>query len=180
MNELLDFFVQGRHWVRFQRIRSAVWETLSTVHLVPHHPQRILRETAQTWQEDYVNLKAKPKGIPHILPQFVSLFAETISVMSANIAFIKVFLRSSYSYLQKFAGEQVISNREESWMPLIFYRASLMGTAEGEDATSFISSDTNKQPSLTNRSRSPSIKQVNSEGKTPRRSSFIVMQCVKR
>lgn len=51
-------------------------------------------------------------------------------------------------------------------MPLIYYRASLMGTAEGEDATSFISSDTNKQPSLTNRSRSPSMKQVNSEGKS--------------
>lgn len=49
-------------------------------------------------------------------------------------------------------------------MPLIYYRASLMGTAEGEDAVSFISSDTNKQPSLTNLSRSPSIKQVNLEG----------------
>lgn len=49
-------------------------------------------------------------------------------------------------------------------MPLIYYRASLMGTAEGEDAISFISSDTNKQPSLSNRSRSPSVRQVNSEG----------------
>ncbi|KAK7154357.1 hypothetical protein R3I94_007635 [Phoxinus phoxinus] len=77
---------------------------------------------------------------------------------------LKLDKKTIYSYLQKFAGEQVISNREESWMPLIYYRASLMGTAEGEDATSFISSDTNKQPSLTNRSRSPSIKQVNSEG----------------
>lgn len=48
-------------------------------------------------------------------------------------------------------------------MPLIYYRASLMGTAEGEDAVSFISSDTNKQPSLSNYSRSPSIKQVQFE-----------------
>ncbi|XP_039533123.1 cohesin subunit SA-2 [Pimephales promelas] len=77
---------------------------------------------------------------------------------------LKLDKKTIYSYLQKFAGEQVISNREESWMPLIYYRASLMGTAEGEDATSFISSDTNKQPSLTNRSRSPSIRLVNSEG----------------
>lgn len=51
-------------------------------------------------------------------------------------------------------------------MPLIYYRASLQGTTEGEDAVSFISSDTNKQPSLTNRSRSPSIKPAASEGTT--------------
>lgn len=51
-------------------------------------------------------------------------------------------------------------------MPLIYYRASLQGTAEGEDAVSFISSDTNKQLSLTNRSRSPSIKPAASEGTT--------------
>lgn len=50
-------------------------------------------------------------------------------------------------------------------MPLIYYRASLQGTAEGEDAVSFISSDTNKQFSL-NRSRSPSIKPAASEGTT--------------
>lgn len=71
--------------------------------------------------------------------------------------------KTIYSYLQRFAGEQIINNREESWMPLIYYRASLMGTAEGEDAVSFISSDTNKQPSLSNHSRSPSIKQVQFE-----------------
>lgn len=51
-------------------------------------------------------------------------------------------------------------------MPLIYYKASLQGTAEGEDAVSFISSDTNKQLSLTNRSRSPSIKPAASEGTT--------------
>uniref|UniRef100_A0AAR2L5C1 Cohesin subunit SA n=1 Tax=Pygocentrus nattereri TaxID=42514 RepID=A0AAR2L5C1_PYGNA len=72
--------------------------------------------------------------------------------------------KTIYSYLQRFAGEQTINNREECWMPLIYYRASLQGTAEGEDAVSFISSDTNKQPSLTNRSKSPSIRQAISEG----------------
>ncbi|XP_048049397.1 cohesin subunit SA-2 isoform X2 [Megalobrama amblycephala] len=94
-------------------------------------------------------------------PPYIS-YLTILSEFSGKL--LKPDKKTIYSYLQKFAGEQVINNREESWMPLIYYRASLMGTAEGEDATSFISSDTNKQPSLTNRSRSPSMKQVNSEG----------------
>ncbi|XP_055726944.1 cohesin subunit SA-2 isoform X2 [Salvelinus fontinalis] len=64
-----------------------------------------------------------------------------------------------YTYLQRYVSEQTISNREECWLPLIYYRASLLATgAEGEDAVSFISSDTLKQPSLANRSRSPSVR----------------------
>ncbi|XP_073701441.1 cohesin subunit SA-2 isoform X1 [Garra rufa] len=94
-------------------------------------------------------------------PPYVS-YLTILSEFSSKL--LKPDKKTIYSYLQKFAGEQVISNREESWMPLIYYRASLMGTAEGEDAVSFISSDTNKQPSITNRSRSPSVKQLNSEG----------------
>lgn len=94
-------------------------------------------------------------------PPYVS-YLTILSEFSSKL--LKPDKKTIYGYLQKFAGEQVISNREESWMPLIYYRASLMGTAEGEDAVSFISSDTNKQPSLTNRSRSPSIRLVQSEG----------------
>lgn len=94
-------------------------------------------------------------------PPYIS-YLTILSEFSSKL--LKPDKKTIYSYLQKFAGEQVINNREESWMPLIYYRASLMGTAEGEDAISFISSDTNKQPSLTNRSRSPSVKQVISEG----------------
>uniref|UniRef100_A0A8C2A8N0 Cohesin subunit SA n=1 Tax=Cyprinus carpio TaxID=7962 RepID=A0A8C2A8N0_CYPCA len=94
-------------------------------------------------------------------PPYIS-YLTILSEFSSKL--LKPDKKTIYSYLQKFAGEQVINNREESWMPLIYYRASLMGTAEGEDAISFISSDTNKQPSLSNRSRSPSIRQVNSEG----------------
>uniref|UniRef100_A0A671NT07 Cohesin subunit SA n=1 Tax=Sinocyclocheilus anshuiensis TaxID=1608454 RepID=A0A671NT07_9TELE len=89
-------------------------------------------------------------------PPYIS-YLTILSEFSSKL--LKPDKKTIYSYLQKFAGEQVINNREESWMPLIYYRASLMGTAEGEDAISFISSDTNKQPSLTNRSRSPSVKQ---------------------
>ncbi|CAB1346790.1 unnamed protein product [Coregonus sp. 'balchen'] len=59
----------------------------------------------------------------------------------------------------RYVSEQTISNREECWLPLIYYRASLLATgAEGEDAVSFISSDTLKQPSPANRSRSPSVR----------------------
>ncbi|KAI1885075.1 hypothetical protein AGOR_G00216460 [Albula goreensis] len=71
--------------------------------------------------------------------------------------------KTVYSYLQKCAGEHTINNRDESWLPLVYYRASLLATADGEDAVSYISSDTFKQPSLTNRSRSPSIKQPPSD-----------------
>ncbi|KAJ8247033.1 hypothetical protein GJAV_G00257990 [Gymnothorax javanicus] len=72
--------------------------------------------------------------------------------------------KTVYSYLQKCAGEHTVNNRDESWLPLVYYRASLLATAEGEDVVSYISSDTFKQPSLTNRSRSPSIKQPPSDG----------------
>ncbi|XP_052004193.1 cohesin subunit SA-2-like [Xyrauchen texanus] len=93
-------------------------------------------------------------------PPYIS-YLTILSEFSSKL--LKPDKKTVYSYLQKFAGEQVINNREESWMPLIYYKASLMGTAEGEDAISFISSDTNKQPSLTNHSRSPSMNQVNAE-----------------
>ncbi|KAK1797783.1 hypothetical protein P4O66_008134, partial [Electrophorus voltai] len=73
--------------------------------------------------------------------------------------------KTIYSYLQRYTGEQTINIREECWIPLIYYRASLQATAEGEDAASFISSDTNRQPSLTNRSRSPSVRQATVEGR---------------
>uniref|UniRef100_A0A673KVG6 Cohesin subunit SA n=1 Tax=Sinocyclocheilus rhinocerous TaxID=307959 RepID=A0A673KVG6_9TELE len=99
-------------------------------------------------------------------PPYIS-YLTILSEFSSKL--LKPDKKTIYSYLQKFAGEQVINNREESWMPLIYYRTSLMGTAEGEDAISFISSDTNKQPSLSNRSRSPSVKQVNSEGMNSQR-----------
>uniref|UniRef100_A0A8B9LL21 Cohesin subunit SA n=1 Tax=Astyanax mexicanus TaxID=7994 RepID=A0A8B9LL21_ASTMX len=85
--------------------------------------------------------------------------------------------KTVYSYLQRYAGEQTINNREECWMPLIYYRASLQGTAEGEDAVSFISSDTNKQPSLTNRSKSPSIRQATSEGMSTLEDYWYTVLC---
>ncbi|KAK3543866.1 hypothetical protein QTP70_030052 [Hemibagrus guttatus] len=96
----------------------------------------------------------------HSPPPYLS-YLTILSEFSSKL--LKPDKKTIYSYLQRYTGEQSISNREECWMPLIYYRASLQGTAEGEDAVSFISSDTNKQHSLTNLSRSPSIKPAASE-----------------
>ncbi|MCJ8732514.1 hypothetical protein PDJAM_G00212280 [Pangasius djambal] len=94
-------------------------------------------------------------------PPYLS-YLTILSEFSSKL--LKPDKKTIYSYLQRYTGEQSINNREECWMPLIYYRASLQGTAEGEDAVSFISSDTNKQLSLSNRSRSPSTKPAASEG----------------
>ncbi|KAF4086904.1 hypothetical protein AMELA_G00089630 [Ameiurus melas] len=75
-------------------------------------------------------------------PPYLS-YLTILSEFSSKL--LKLDKKTIYSYLQRYTGEQSISNREECWMPLIYYRASLQGTAEGEDAVSFISSDTNKQ-----------------------------------
>ncbi|MBN3295759.1 STAG2 protein, partial [Amia calva] len=72
--------------------------------------------------------------------------------------------KTVYSYLQRYAGEHTVNNREDCWLPLIYYRASLLATAEGEDCCSYISTDTFKQPSVANRSRSPSLRHVASDG----------------
>ncbi|KAM6934128.1 cohesin subunit SA-2-like [Xenentodon cancila] len=46
-----------------------------------------------------------------------------------------------FSYLQKYTAEHVVELRDECWQPLIYYRASLLAVAEGEDAASHASSD---------------------------------------
>lgn len=54
------------------------------------------------------------------------------------------------AFLQKHTAEYIINLREESWQPLIYYRASLLAAAEGEDALSYVSSD--RKPCLPHRS----------------------------
>ncbi|XP_058470569.1 cohesin subunit SA-2 isoform X1 [Solea solea] len=68
--------------------------------------------------------------------------------------------RTVFSYLQKHTSEHIINLREERWQPLVFYRASLLAVAEGEDAVSYISSD--RKPT-----RSPSSKQKPEGSKSP-------------
>lgn len=46
-----------------------------------------------------------------------------------------------FSYLQKHTAEHIVNLREDCWQPLIYYRASLLAVAEGEDAVSYVSSD---------------------------------------
>lgn len=59
-----------------------------------------------------------------------------------------------FCYLQKHTAEHIIDLREECWQPLIYYRASLLAAAEGEDAASHVSSD--RKPNAP--SRSPTSK----------------------
>ncbi|KAJ8282531.1 hypothetical protein COCON_G00050500 [Conger conger] len=92
-------------------------------------------------------------------PPYVS-YLTILSEFSSKL--LRPDKKTVYSYLQRYAGEHTVNNRDESWLPLVYYRASLLATADGEDAVSFISSDTFKQPS--NHSRSPSIKQPPSDG----------------
>ncbi|XP_029386582.1 cohesin subunit SA-2 isoform X1 [Echeneis naucrates] len=68
-----------------------------------------------------------------------------------------------FSYLQKHTAEHIINLREECWQPLIYYRASLLAVAEGEDAVSYVSSDRRPHPPK----RSPLAKQKLEGGKSP-------------
>ncbi|KAM3607691.1 uncharacterized protein V6R79_011826 [Siganus canaliculatus] len=71
--------------------------------------------------------------------------------------------RTVFSYLQKHTAEYVVDLREDCWQPLIYYRASLLAVAEGEDAVSYVSSD--RKPNLSN--RSPLSKHKVEGGKSP-------------
>ena len=64
--------------------------------------------------------------------------------------FLKYLCLCRFSYLQKHTAEHFVDHREEGWQPLIYYRASLLAVAEGEDAVSYVSSD--RKPYLPNRS----------------------------
>ncbi|KAM9343399.1 cohesin subunit SA-2 isoform 2-T3 [Pholidichthys leucotaenia] len=61
--------------------------------------------------------------------------------------------RTVFSYLQKHTAEHIIDFREERWQPLIYYRASLLAVAEGEDAVSYVSSD--RKPYMPRGNKSP-------------------------
>lgn len=71
--------------------------------------------------------------------------------------------KAVFSYLQKHTAEHIINLREERWQPLIYYRASLLAIAEGEDAVSYISSDRKGNPP----NRSPFSKQKREGSKSP-------------
>lgn len=68
-----------------------------------------------------------------------------------------------FSYLQKHTAEHIVDFREECWQPLVYYRASLLAAAEGEDAVSYVSSD--RKPYLPG--RSPFSKQKLEGSKSP-------------
>nr|XP_019956158.1 PREDICTED: cohesin subunit SA-2-like [Paralichthys olivaceus] len=71
--------------------------------------------------------------------------------------------KTVFLYLQKHTAELFINLRDECWQPLVYYRASLLAVAEGEDAVSYVSSDRKPCPP----SRSPFSKQKLEGGKSP-------------
>uniref|UniRef100_W5M3B8 Cohesin subunit SA n=1 Tax=Lepisosteus oculatus TaxID=7918 RepID=W5M3B8_LEPOC len=99
-------------------------------------------------------------------PPYIS-YLTILSEFSSRL--LKPDKKTVYSYLQRYAGEQTVNNREDCWLPLIYYRASLLATTEGEDSCSYISTDTFRQPSTAVCSRPPSLRQAPSDGTlTPR------------
>ncbi|XP_068428876.1 cohesin subunit SA-2 isoform X2 [Clinocottus analis] len=70
-----------------------------------------------------------------------------------------------FSYLQKHTAEHIVDLREECWQPLIYYRASLLAAAEGEDAASYVSSD--RKPYLPGRSAFSKTKPEESKSPCP-------------
>ncbi|KAK5890217.1 hypothetical protein CesoFtcFv8_013763 [Champsocephalus esox] len=70
-------------------------------------------------------------------PPYLS-YLPILSEFSSKL--LKPDKKTVLSYLQKHTAE-VIDLREESWQPLLCYRASLLAAAEREDAASYVSSD---------------------------------------
>ncbi|XP_028992474.1 cohesin subunit SA-2 [Betta splendens] len=71
-------------------------------------------------------------------PPYLS-FLTILSEFSSKL--LKPDKKTVFSYLQKHTAEHIINLRENRWQPLIYYRASLLAAAEGEDAASYVSSD---------------------------------------
>ncbi|XP_040005085.1 cohesin subunit SA-2 isoform X2 [Xiphias gladius] len=92
-------------------------------------------------------------------PPYLS-FLTILSEFSCKL--LKPDKKTVFSCLQKHTAEHIIDLREECWQPLIYYRASLLAAAEGEDAVSYVSSDRKPNPP----NRSPFSKQK-LEGKSP-------------
>ncbi|KAK2840061.1 hypothetical protein Q5P01_013801 [Channa striata] len=93
-------------------------------------------------------------------PPYLS-YLTILSEFSSKL--LKPDKKAVFSYLQKHTAEHVIDLREECWQPLIYYRASLLAVAEGEDAVSYVSSDRKVYPP----SRSPFPKQKVEGSKSP-------------
>ncbi|XP_029314249.1 cohesin subunit SA-2 isoform X2 [Cottoperca gobio] len=93
-------------------------------------------------------------------PPYLS-YLTILSEFSSKL--LKPDKKTVFSYLQKHTAEHITDLREECWQPLIYYRASLLAVAEGEDAASYVSSD--RKPYLP--SRSPFTKQKVEGSKSP-------------
>ncbi|KAK2905835.1 cohesin subunit SA-2 [Channa argus] len=93
-------------------------------------------------------------------PPYLS-YLTILSEFSSKL--LKPDKKAVFSYLRKHTAEHVIDLREECWQPLIYYRASLLAAAEGEDAVSYVGSDRKGLPP----NRSPFSKQKLEGSKSP-------------
>eukprot|EP00064_Thunnus_orientalis_P009438 superscaffoldBa00001199_g9462 len=92
------------------------------------------------------------------------LYLSYLTILSEfSSKLLKPDKKTVFSYLQKHTAEHIVDLREECWQPLIYYRASLLAAAEGEDAVSYVSSDRKLNPP----SRSPFSKQKLEGSKSP-------------
>ncbi|XP_041806780.1 cohesin subunit SA-2 [Chelmon rostratus] len=94
------------------------------------------------------------------------LYLSYLTILSEfSSKLLKPDKKTVFSYLQKHTAEHIIDLREECWQPLIYYRASLLAVAEGEDAVSYVSSD--RKPYLPNRPPFPKQKLDGSKSPCP-------------
>ncbi|XP_062257949.1 cohesin subunit SA-2 isoform X3 [Platichthys flesus] len=110
-------------------------------------------------------------GIEFVFQEFIQIpetptppllsYLTILSEFSSKL--LKPDKKTVFMYLQKHTAELFINLRDECWQPLVYYRASLLTAAEGEDAVSGVSSD--RKPCLPN--RSPFSKQKLEGSKSP-------------
>ncbi|XP_058886191.1 cohesin subunit SA-2 isoform X2 [Acipenser ruthenus] len=66
--------------------------------------------------------------------------------------------KTVYGYLQRYTGNQVLTYKEDGWISLVCYRASLLASGEEDDYYSLTSTDTFKESSQSNHARAMPLK----------------------
>ncbi|KAK6485407.1 cohesin subunit SA-2 isoform X2 [Huso huso] len=66
--------------------------------------------------------------------------------------------KTVYGYLQRYTGNQVLTYKEDGWISLVCYRASLLASGEEDDSYSLTSTDTFKESSQSNHARAMPLK----------------------
>ncbi|MGH0147331.1 UNVERIFIED_CONTAM: hypothetical protein FKN15_015041 [Acipenser sinensis] len=75
--------------------------------------------------------------------------------------------KTVYGYLQRYTGNQMLTYKEDGWISLVCYRASLLASGLEDDSYSLTSTDTFKESSHTNHARAMPLKRKLSNGWYP-------------